>query len=136
MSATGFITPVDPKAWENPDDDLEKPSSDLWISSRKFHNELIKHFPFAKGDYVQDGGSWQLDTETEIGAEVGLSSVDGFHFTCFKFRGENFVEFILWFRAFVSEQHTLYVFGDWSWERLILTKNTTVVEIKQFFRIE
>lgn len=137
MSNTAYILPVDPIAWKNPDDDSEKPSSDLWISSRQFHQDLVKRFPFANGDYMQDGGSWQLDNDTELGSEVGLSRIDeGYHFVRFKPKGSNYIEFILWFREFVSESYTLYLFGDWSWERLTLTNDTTAEDIKQFLGVQ
>jgi hypothetical protein len=46
--------------------------------------------------------------------------------------GANFLDFILWHREFVPEDHDLFLFNSSSWDSLRLTLNTTREEVQQF----
>ena len=74
MSSWYFVTPYDPKAWEDPDDTSEKPTSDLKIVSKDFREALLEHWGAdrMKDDYYTTllNNSWELinPNDTEGGA--------------------------------------------------------------------
>ena len=132
MSVIFYITPVDPKAWEDPKDTREKPTSNLHIDRENFRAALLQRFSKA---IEHDSKYWILYSEDhQRGIECYLSRVEpeGYNYISFSPYGFNFIEFILWFRRFVSLNHTLYLFNSSSWDRLILTENTTFEEVKNF----
>ncbi|MBZ0301254.1 MAG: hypothetical protein K8J31_16025, partial [Anaerolineae bacterium] len=72
MTITFFITPVDPKAWEDPENPLEKPASDLYIEKTGFHEALLRQFPESK--YNDEWHFWQLDKGDNKGIRIYLTS--------------------------------------------------------------
>ncbi len=137
MSNSCFITPYDPKAWEDPDDKREKPKSDLKIWREIFRTALIDRWTSAEvqEDYF---GGWILTkgkaTPQGISDEVRILLHDDHQVVSFNNHLSPLtLEFILWYREFVPERYPLYFFDSTSWDRLLLTTKTSAADIAAFF---
>jgi len=132
MSTSWFITPYDPKAWEDPDDTSEKPISDLKINPVQFGLALKTQFlgiNFEPYEWV-----WKFpDKLNQVIISFGMRGMLHEDQQIISFDiNEGVVEFILWYRQFISDKYRLYFFNSSSWERLELTQNTSAQAIIRF----
>src|SRR5258708_5801833 len=117
MSGVFFITPYDPKDWQ--DHNIGEVPQIFLIDIQIFGAELRKSWPDAEIRFPAPDDSvtiyWDL-------SPAGLSgSLFPDHQTLTIVRGiqQNLVEFINWYRLFIPSQHKLYLFRDYSFERLV-----------------
>jgi hypothetical protein len=105
MTVTFFIGPFDPALWAE-GDPAEAPTSDLRIDPHTYAQHLRAHWPHLK-EYRPDVDNpsfvyWVLHDATTHGIEVHLHSDQ--QYVSFTWTGNNFLEFILWHRAFVPTE--------------------------------
>ena len=127
MSVSFFISPFDPAIWEQEEPD-PYPTSTLYIDPEEYSRKILHRFPYATKPRSEKW-NWWLDDPTGPGASVLLHpdrQIVSFSL------GENFLDFILWHRGFVPEDHDLFLFNSSSWDSLLLTKNTTHDEVRLF----
>jgi hypothetical protein len=136
MSSSYFITPYDPKAWEDPDDDREKPSSDLKIYREQFRSALLEHWgpKRIREDKNTAINSWLLtnpqdaeDVDLEIRLQENYQVIE-----CGNFPKHAILEFVLWYRRFIPATYPLYFFHSSAWDSLVLTTDTTEQAIIDF----
>ena len=132
MSTTFFITPFDPKAWEDPDDTSPKPTSDLCIKPSEYREALLLRWPeitFAHEYPLR----WELPPETEQYAGLWGQLQDNQQIVGFGTGPKkSFIDFILWHRIIIPAQYQLFLFNSSSWDSLILTRDTTEQDIISF----
>jgi len=136
VSSSCFITPYDPKAWEDPDDKSEKPKSDLKIWREVFRTALIDRWTPSE---VQESyfGGWVLTkgkaTPQGISDEVRVLLHDDNQVVSFyNHLTPLILEFILWYRKFVPKRYSLYYFDSTSWDSVLLTEETTEQDLIAF----
>jgi hypothetical protein len=132
VSTSFYIAPFDPKAWENPDDTIPKPTSDLCIKRLEYREKLLERWseitfshesllawrlPLESGQY---SGLWGLLQDNQQIVSFGTGPK------------KSFVDFILWHRSVVPEEYQLFLFNSSSWDSLILTRTTTEQDIIDF----
>src|SRR5262245_4057652 len=117
MSVTYFITAVDPRAWEDPEDHSEKPTSDLFIDSSEYREQVLKRWPDAEL-YSPPDSLMLLTWNLYVTGMLGHLHND--HQTVALKPGRGLVELILWHRAFVPAERILFLFADSSFEHLDL----------------
>lgn len=132
MSVKFFIGPFDPKLWEdenNPPD--PKPESSLRIDPTAYKKALLQRWPTARGGASKHfAGMWTLDEYNLHGVEVHLNN--DLQYVSLSSNSVNFIEFILWHRAYVPAEHELFLFNDSGWDSLVLTPATTKEDIVEF----
>jgi hypothetical protein len=98
MSTSFFITPFDPKAWEDPNDTSEKPTSDLQIDRDLFRSKLLEHWTDSR---FRESGSWSWFLHNEkdiIGGDLWLHLQQNGQIVSFNPAPKHvFLEFILWY---------------------------------------
>ncbi|MEL6407072.1 MAG: hypothetical protein AAFR81_22055 [Chloroflexota bacterium] len=135
MSTKYFIFPADTKLWEAPGEPKHLPKQTLQINSSDFAIALKKRFPFA----IRHGetGYKLNNVESEAGVEIYISVAEKIYTTAYMTPyGDNLVEFILWYREYVPDEHELYLNGfHKSFDGLELTSKTTEEDIQSFMGI-
>lgn len=132
MSTTFFILPFDPKAWEDPNDTSPKPTSDLRISREDYRQALINRWEGITLPSYSDL-SWELPPESrEYGGLHGYLQENQQIVSFGTGPKQSFIDFILFHRSFVPEDYELFLCNSSSWDRLLLTKATTVQDIIDF----
>ncbi|MEL7433909.1 MAG: hypothetical protein AAFN11_08170 [Chloroflexota bacterium] len=135
MSTKYFIFPADTNLWKVPGEPKNRPKPTLQINSRDFATALKKKFPFA----IRHGETgYKLNAEkSEAGVEVYVLPVEEIYTTAYMTPyGDNLVEFILWYRNYVPDEHELYLNGfHKSFEGLELTSETTQEDIESFMNV-
>lgn len=133
MSTPFFITPYDPKAWEDPNDDSEKPTSDLEIDPTEYQEKLLEQWSYTV--FLEPVSSppppleWRLKkSEGDVGLFGGLQR----NLQVVWMRTP-YEEFFVWHRSIIPPEYPLYLFNSSSWDRLELTLETTEDDIKDFF---
>jgi hypothetical protein len=134
VSTAFYITPFDPKAWENPNDTNPKPTSDLHIEPAVYREKLKERWNeivfFTSSPFPLE---WELPPESN--QYSGLSGQLENHQIVSFGTGpkKSFLDFILWHRSFVPEQYQLFLFHSSAWfDSLILTMKTTEQDIINF----
>ncbi|MBZ0286146.1 MAG: hypothetical protein K8I30_00925 [Anaerolineae bacterium] len=132
MSITWFITPYDPKFWEDPDDMSEKPTSDLHIDFFIYYKRLLEKWPEAT---IENSGesyhAYLICNADSLSLRVSLFSknqiiaIDNNPTPCF-------FEFVLFHRLYVPINYPLYFFNSSAWDSLELKADTTEKDIRQF----
>jgi hypothetical protein len=132
MSVTFFIGPYDPIRWKkgNP---TPVSTSSLKIDPLNYRKKLLARWPTAReypSEYCAGGFYWALDEYNLHGIEIHIQK--DLQHVAFE-RGEiNFLDFIMWHRAFVSDQYQLYLFNSSSWDSLLILPDTTREQVIQF----
>lgn len=129
MSVAWFITTYPYEEWDSF-------SNNILLDTERFFEALQNHFemkiikqPNEEGDI-----SWDLYTldQQSIGF-WGLILRDGQGVSFHNPSKDIFIEFALWFRRFVPEHITLYLWNDFDpKQNLALTSQTTTSEISSF----
>ena len=133
MSVYFFITPYDPKAWEVAEDKSEKPSSELTIEHDFFGKKLLEHWTSDRCLKTVSGYWILTHLEDQVGGGLEVHLQGNQQVVSFNPGTKNiFLEFILWYRHFVSAEFPLYLFNSSSWESLLLTVKTTERDIEKF----
>ena len=133
MSISWYITPYDPKEWEDPNKLGEKSSSDLEVNPTELFHVLESHW--TKDVFIEDSA--------KTFPPYVVQDQDGSTLRIYLYHqhqiieldntpGEYFFDFILLYRAFIPETYTLYFFNSSAWDSLELKLRTTIQEIKQF----
>lgn len=134
MSVRFFIGPFDPKLWEDPNSPPDpEPVSSLRIDPVAYKKALFKRWPSVKEisfDEIKGVVWWRLNEHNQWGVEVRLQN--NFQYVSISSSGVNFIEFILWHRAYVPDEYPLFLFSDSGWDSLMLTPATTKEEVVQF----
>jgi hypothetical protein len=138
MSSWYFITPYDPEAWEDPNNEAEKPTSDLKIYRKDFQVALFDHWG---PDRIKEDNSsallknvWSLTNPKDIdGDDLSIHLQDNYQ-VIEVHPGPKYVEleFVLWYRKFIAAKYPLYFFHSSSWDRLLLTADTTEQDLIDF----
>jgi hypothetical protein len=134
MSISWFITPYDPKHWEDPDDASEKPTSDLAIEPQDFYRYLEKHLPGIV-PHVPYETTYELRSGDRTEVYVSLYH----HYQIISLSNNPipaFFDFILLYRAYVPATYRLFYFNSSSWESLELKPETTKRDIRYFMGYE
>jgi len=132
MSITWFVTPYDPKHWQDPLDRGKKPTSDLHVDGSEFYQFARSRVPELV-DY-NPGASFSM---------YKISNDDGTTLRVNLYQGNQiisldntptppFFDFVLAYRAFVSAQYPLFFFNSSSWDSLQLTSKTTKQDLRKF----
>ena len=129
MSTSYFISPINPLAWKDVTYRSELPVSDLYIDHVQYRQQLLRRWPNA--EVVESTSplmllSWDL---FRAGMEGHLHS--DHQNVSFK-AGKGLVDFVLWHRAFISANYTLFLSRDSSWDSLELSAATAEQEIVDF----
>ena len=136
MSTSFFITAVDPRAWEDPDDTSPKPTSDLRIDVQLYREGLAcrwEGITFLNSDASHMKLSWELPLEEkECGGLQGDLHEDQQSVSFGTGPKKSFIDFVLWHRSFVPEKYPLFLSNSSSWDSLKLTRNTTEQDIVDF----
>lgn len=134
MSVKFFIGPFDPKLWEDPNAPPDpKPVSSLRIDPAAYKMALFERWPTAKElsfENIKGAVWWRLNKHNLCGVEVRLQN--NLQYVSISSGGINFIEFILWHRAYVPAEYKLFLFNDSGWDSLVLTSATTKEEVVQF----
>ena len=135
MSHGIFILPFDPIHWKNPADSTQVPTSDLEIRPDEYQEAIQKDWPGTTfGQEPLHAIGWNLSSkDSELGMRGSLHS--DFQVVSHGW-GAEVVDFVLWHRAFVAEEHKLYLNIEGSWDSLELTSKTTADEIKNFLHLQ
>jgi hypothetical protein len=136
MSTSFFITPVDPKAWEDPNDTSPKPTSDLWIDVQTYREGLARRWEgiiFRNSDASRMKLSWELPLEEKwYGGLQGDLHEDQQSISFGTGPKKSFIDFILWHRSFVLDKYLLFLSNSSSWDSLKLMRDTTEQNIVEF----
>jgi hypothetical protein len=127
--------PYDPKAWENPDDTTEKPTSDLQIDRELFRAKLLEHWGESRFSEAPAWTYWRLSHEADpLGSSMEVNLQANQQIVSFSSGPKHvFLEFIQWYRAFVPAEYALYLSNSSSWwDSLLLTPETTEQDIVDF----
>jgi hypothetical protein len=131
MTTRWYVTPYDPALWRDEETTVPRPSSDLTISFSHFLDTVWYQWPELQAAFPH---SWQLPIN-------GLPGLSGSFFG----KGNQilaiepdvgFVEFLLWYRAFVPSKYDLFLFSEGDWDSLLLTPSSTADEIDAFTRFD
>ncbi len=135
MSSYYYILPYDPKAWEDPDDHSERPTSDLVIDPDEFKKALFGHWG---PDKIEEETTWWLmwllsNKSDPEGNSMRVSLHDDHQVIALSTGPKHILlEFVLWYRGFVPAKYPLYLNHSSSFERLLLTGSTTEEDIIAF----
>jgi len=134
MAGVLFITPYDPKNWEQRDAG-EVPKI-FAVDVEEFKVQLKNRWPTSEIRYAPSDAQVLIDwslapTDSAYGLNGSLFS-DHETLTIETGVENNLVEFILWYRKFIIYKYKLYIFNDVSFERLELTDKTDASEVKTF----
>jgi hypothetical protein len=132
MSTIFFIGPFNPEHWSN-ENDPARLESPLRIDPSAYRNALLKRWPTAKeweSEHFANGVYWSLDEYNLHGIEVHLHN--GLQQVSMTPHGINFVEFVLWHRAYVSDEHTLFLYNTSDLKSFELTPTTTADDVIEF----
>lgn len=132
MSVSWFITPYDPKHWEDPDDIGEKPTSDLYVDRARLYDYLAAMW----SDTDIHLSPEQPPAYLVRNADKTTLRINLYHQSQIIALNNNatseFFEFILLYRRFVPSHYDLFFFNSSSWESLPLKNETTREEIRRF----
>src|SRR5262245_34373001 len=132
MSIRWYITPYDPKHWEDPEDTSEKPTSDLYVDPEIFYHYVAEH----QVEIVYYTGSKTPTTYKVTSSDGFFVRINLYHknqiFSLTNNPIPPFFNFILLYRAFIPTTYRLYFFNSSSWESLELRLATTRQDIREF----
>ncbi len=135
MSWVYFITPYDPKDWQDDSYRGEVPQI-FTVDSELFSLELKKQWPSAE---IQDAPSdstmeiyWNLLPTDSIRGLDGRFQKDQQTLTIQGGIDHDLIKFIMWYRQFIPAQYKLYLFDSSSFERLELTPEIVEDQIRKF----
>ncbi len=129
MSSCYFILPYDPMAWSGSDYTKPKPTSNLAINREGFRTALFEHWGI---DRIQEEpDAWNLTNENDAeGGDLRVNIHEDNQVIAFYRAPKNvFLEFVLWYRTFIPVNYVLYLVHSSSFNRLILTLDTTAENI-------
>lgn len=138
MSTTFFIAPFNPSHWDHSDDLTPLASSDLCVDPVHYLDAMCKRWTEANISFNCEACSLEFELPLECAEYAGLRGCLQANLQVVDFDTapqQSFVDFILWYRAYVPGRFPLYLFNAASWDSLLLTRQTTEIDIVDFARI-
>jgi hypothetical protein len=131
MSVTFFISPFEPKLWQS---GQPEPTSSLHIDFADYRENLLARWPHTReydSALFAGGVHWSIDSQYVHGADISLDTTCQ-HVACGR-GGANWLEFILWHREYVPDEHKLYLYhtSDVT-DTLLLAPDTTKQQLADF----
>jgi len=133
MSVHWYVTPYDPKYWEDPEDLSPKPTSDLKVDIQDFEIYLKNHWSEVTVRSHSDKNRLFFRKKTDF-TELAIS-----------FSNENQVvqlgsnpinqlmcEFLQHYRRYINQRYPLHFFNSSDWNSLRLEPETTINDINAF----
>ncbi len=138
MSTTFFMAPFDPSTWSQPADSVERTTSDLYLDPVDYRDAMCRRWADASISFNCEACSLEFELPLVSAEYAGLRGCLQSNLQVVDFDTapqKSFVDFILWHRAYVPKDFPLYLFNAASWDSLLLTRQTTGVDVIEFARI-
>src|SRR5260370_38882813 len=132
MSTYFFIAPYDPSAWKDPDASTQQPTSDLTVEPQQSALAILKRWPLVQ---IQPAAGAHPLTWLLPSGRPGLGRLRGHlhrNLQVVEFGTgpkEIFLDFILWHRTCVADHSSLFLFNSSAWDSLVLTLQTTKLDL-------
>jgi hypothetical protein len=126
MPTTFFLTPLSGEemaSYKSPD---EIPDVGYKIALEAFGQSLLQMWPLATVEMDVDGLEWCLEDEDGTISGTVRNSIIA---TVMPGSARHIVEFINWYRGFMPEDQTLYVFHLGQSDGLILHGNESIMDV-------